>query len=315
MHTPEPPLHTIPKPSLPSPASAADPGASDAADSRPIVALQLTDPHLFATPGLMLGVDTNASLRAVLAAIRRDHGNADVLLATGDLSHDGSELSYRRFADALTPLGIPVRCLPGNHDTPATLKRALGAWTEPIGDVGAWRIILLDSRTDGSNAGHLERDQFELLDHGLSTAQGRPALVAVHHNAVQVSPEWRDAMMLDNAAELFRHLTRWGNARVLLWGHVHQEFDRRRGNVRMLATPSTCFQFTIRDGRHRLDPQPPGYRWLKLYPDGSIATGVRRLDAALWRALVQEWNEPEEIPIAVDPAADRDAPAVHAEGA
>lgn len=290
-------MHTIPRFSIPSPARAAgaDADHADDADSRPILALQLTDPHLFSGPGVMLGVNTDASLRAVVAAIRRDHGRADLLLATGDLSQDGSELSYRRFAEAVAPLGIPVRCLPGNHDAPEALKRVLGDWTDPIADVGAWRIILLDSRADGSNAGHLERDQFELLDHGLAEADGRPALVAMHHNAVQVSADWRDPMMLDNAAELFRHLTRWGNARVLLWGHVHQDFDRRRGNVRMLATPSTCFQFTIRDGRHRLDPQPPGYRWLKLYPDGSIATGVRRLDAALWRALVQEWNEPEEV--------------------
>jgi Icc protein len=266
----------------------------DGADARPILVIQLTDPHLFSAPAVMLGVDTEASLRAVVAAIRRDHAGADLLLATGDLSHDGSELSYRRFADAIAPLGVPVRCLPGNHDAPAALRRALGDWTQPVTDIGAWRVILLDSRAEGSNAGHLERDQFELLDHALATAAGRPALVAMHHNAVQVSADWRDGVMLDNAAELFRHLLRWGNTRVLLWGHVHQDFDRRRGNVRMLAAPSTCFQFAIRDGRHRLDPQPAGYRWLKLYPDSSIATGVRRLDAVLWRSLVHQWNEVEE---------------------
>ncbi|CAM3605073.1 Calcineurin-like phosphoesterase domain-containing protein [Bordetella sputigena] len=304
-HSSEPPLHTIPKLSIPSPAGAenagtpGNPAHTAHADGAPVLVVQLTDPHLYAAPAVMLGVNTDASLRAVVAAIRRDHGDADLLLATGDLSQDGSEMSYHRFADAVAPLGMPVRCLPGNHDAPAALQRALGVWTEPVNDLGPWRIVMLDSHADGSNAGHLERDQFELLDHALGTARGRPALVAMHHNAVQVSADWRDPMMLDNAAELFRHLTRWGNARILLWGHVHQDFDRRRGNVRMLATPSTCFQFAIRDGRHRLDPQPPGYRWLKLYPDGSIATGVRRLDAALWRALLQEWNESEDVPAPV----------------
>jgi Icc protein len=75
---------------------------------------------------------------------------------------------------------------------------------------------------------------------------------------------------------------------------VHQEFDRRRGNVRMLASPSTCFQFTIREGRHRLDPAAPGYRWLKLYADGSVATGVKRLDGALWQDMVRGWAQLEE---------------------
>ncbi|CFP64976.1 cAMP phosphodiesterase [Bordetella pertussis] len=38
---------------------------------------------------------------------------------------------------------------------------------------------------------------------------------------------------------------------MLLWGHVHQEFDCRRHNLRMLATPSTCFQFVVRDGNEQ----------------------------------------------------------------
>ncbi|WP_232462466.1 phosphodiesterase [Bordetella genomosp. 9] len=263
-------------------------------DAHPALLIQLTDPHLFAEPGVMLGVDTEASLRAVVDAIRRQHGDAELLLATGDLSHDGTDHSYQRFADIVRPLGMAVRCLPGNHDSVAALRRNLGPWTQPVTDVGAWRVILLDSRADASNAGHLERAQFDLLDDALAGANGRPALVAMHHNAVQVSADWRDPMMLDNAAELFRHLARWRNAKLLLWGHVHQEFDRRRGSMRMLATPSTCFQFAIRDGRHRLDPQPPGYRWLKLYPDGSVATGVRRLEPALWQGMLAEWAQPEE---------------------
>jgi Icc protein len=291
-------LHNTPQYSSAWQAGAGAEGTFPDDAAHPALLVQLTDPHLFAEPALMLGVDTDASLRAVVDAIRRDHGEADLLLATGDLSHDGTEASYRRFADAVGVLGVLVRCLAGNHDMPAALHRALGAWMDPVADLGAWRIVLLDSRADGSNAGHLERAQFELLDHALATADGRPALVAMHHNAVQQSADWRDPMMLDNAAELFRHLARWRNTRLLMWGHVHQEFDRRRGSIRMLATPSTCFQFAIREGRHRLDPQPPGYRWLKLYPDSSVATGVRRLDAAVWQAMMREWGLVEESRIA-----------------
>lgn len=287
-------MHTIPQHFPTRPASAGTDTAAEDPDSQPALLIQLTDPHLFADPAVMLGVDTEASLRAVLEMIRLEHGHAELILATGDLSHDGSDMSYQRFAEAVRPLGIAVRCLPGNHDTPAVLRRNLGAWTQPVTDVGAWRAILLDSHVDGSNAGHLERAQFELLDDALAQAHGRPALVALHHNAVQMSADWRDPMMLDNAAELFRHLARWRNVRLLLWGHVHQDFDRRRGSIRMLATPATCFQFTIRGGRHRLDPQPPGYRWLKLYPDGSAATGVRRMEPALWQDMVREWAQPEE---------------------
>lgn len=269
------------------------PPTSGADRPRPTLLVQITDPHLCAGNGLMLGVDTEASLRAVLAQIARDHGVPDLLLATGDLSQDGSAASYQRFAAAIDAVGMPVRCLPGNHDDPAMLARTLGAWADPVTDAGPWRVVLLNSTVAGSNAGRLERDQLELLDTALAEAAGRPAVVALHHNAVQMTPDWHDTMMLENAADLFRRLHRWPNVRVLLWGHVHQEFDRRRGNMRLLATPSTCFQFTIRDGRHGLDTLAPGYRWFKLYPDGSIATGVRRLDAALWQAMLADWAQLE----------------------
>lgn len=285
--TPEPLLH----PSITQ--TPADP-ATHATSGQPALVIQLTDPHLYAQPAIMLGVDTEASLRAVIDQIRRDHGHADLLLATGDLSQDGTELSYRRFAQVVEDLSTPVRCLPGNHDEPTVLAKELASWTAPVTDAGAWRIVLLDSTVAGSNTGHLERDQFERLDDAAADAGNRPILVALHHNAVQMTADWRDPMMLDNAPELFRRLSRWRNIRVLLWGHVHQEFDRRRGNMRMLATPSTCFQFTIRDGRHRLDDMPPGYRWLKLYPDSSVATGVRRLDAAMWQSMLRGWAQPEE---------------------
>lgn len=269
--------------------------APQGAAEQPALLIQLTDPHLFAeSAAVMLGIDTEASLRAVLAQIRRDHGAADLLLATGDLSQDGSAPSYRRFAAAVRTLDIPVRCLAGNHDAPATLMDVLGDWAKPVIDVGGWRMVLLDSTVSGSNAGHVERAQLDMLDEALSSNADRPALVALHHNPVQINPDWRDPMMLDNAPELFRRLSRWRNVRVLLWGHVHQEFDRRRGNMRMLAAPSTCFQFAIREGRHRVDEIPPGYRWLKLYRDSSIATGVRRLDATVWQMMLQAWASPEQ---------------------
>jgi Icc protein len=283
------------EPHLSTPAASTPGHAPEGLDSdTPALIVQVTDPHLLQTSGVLLGVDTEASLRAVLQQVARDQGRPDLLLATGDLSQDGTPQSYRRFASMVRELQVPVRCLPGNHDAPGVLKDELQAWTAPVTDVRGWRIVLLDSTVPGSNAGHLARSQLDLLDHALSECGGRPALVALHHNVAPASVEWHDSMMLDNAPDLFRRLGRWTHVRVLLWGHVHQEFDRRRGSMRMLATPSTCFQFAIRDGRHGLDDSPPGYRWLKLYRDGSLATGVRRLDPRAWQIMRQDWTELEQ---------------------
>jgi len=253
--------------------------------------VQLTDSHLFGEPDTaMLGVNTDASLRAVLRQIEADGKHPDLLLATGDLSQDGEADSYRRFATILGEAeGLAraqIRCLPGNHDQPAVLRQELAQWSAPVTDVGAWRVVALDTTVPGSNAGHLPDSQLDLLEAALAEAPGRHTLIAMHHNPMQMDSHWHDSMMIDNPQALFKRLARWPQARVLLWGHVHHEFDRRRHNLRMLATPSTCFQFSIRDGKHVVDNMAPGYRWIKLYQDGSMATGVRRVQDALWHTAL-----------------------------
>jgi Icc protein len=73
----------------------------------------------------------------------------------------------------------------------------------------------------------------------------------------------------------------------MLAGHVHQDFDGWSHDVRVLATPSTCAQFTPATERCIMDMRPPGYRWLELRPDGSVHTKVEWL---------QDWAVAERPP-------------------
>lgn len=255
----------------------------------PALLLQLTDSHLMDDPeALMLGVNTDASLRAMLDQVRRTEPAPDLMLLTGDLSQDGSRAAYERLRTYLGSANHPVRCLPGNHDIAATLRDTLTDWVDPIFDLPGWRVILLDSTVEGADLGHINEAQLDLLDRALASAGERHVLVALHHNLVRVDGNWHDPMMVNNAQTIFARLQGHPQARVALWGHIHQEFDCRHHHLRMLGTPSTCFQFMLKEGRHMVDPQAPGYRWIKLYADGSIATGVKRLDAGTWAALRAE---------------------------
>jgi 3',5'-cyclic-AMP phosphodiesterase len=82
-------------------------------------------------------------------------------------------------------------------------------------------------------------------------------------------------------------IDRHPSVRAVLGGHVHQAFEGRHGDVRVLATPSTCAQFTPRTERCVMDLRPPGYRWLELWPDGTLRTEVRWL---------QDWDVRERPP-------------------
>jgi Icc protein len=243
--------------------------------------LHVSDPHLFANPqGALRGIATLASLRAVLA-----HALAaaryDALLVTGDIVHDEPG-GYRHFRVVMAETGLPVYCLPGNHDVPAALPLAVAGTPVQVGghvDLGRWRLVLLDSSVPGQAHGRLPPPELERLEAAVRDAAGRPVLVGVHHHPVPHASRWLDSVGLHNAADLFRVTDRHASVRAIVWGHVHQEFDALRHGVRLLGVPSTCAQFLPRSEQFAIDPAPPGYRALTLHADGTIDTAVVRVDA------------------------------------
>lgn len=244
--------------------------------------LQITDTHLFAgSDGQLLGLNTEQSLAAVLADARRRHAATDLVLATGDLVHDGTDEAYRRCFARLNTLGVPVYCLPGNHDEATTLQKIghTGHCRYELSAVhGNWHFVMLDSTIRGSDGGHLSAAMLTQLDQALAAQPQLHTLVCLHHQPVPMGSDWLDTMAVDNPEQFFAVIERHPQVRGIVWGHVHQGFDGRLGAVELMSTPSTCIQFKPHSSRFALDLLPPGYRWLELHPDGRIETGVERVD-------------------------------------
>jgi Icc protein len=117
-----------------------------------------TDPPLYGGENECLrGVATLPALKTALAhAQARDWPPAAVLV-TGDLVQD-DPAGYPHFRRLFGSLGVPVLCLPGNHDEPRAMRRELSG--EPFRldghvDMGRWRIVLLDSCIPGAAGGAL----------------------------------------------------------------------------------------------------------------------------------------------------------------
>ncbi|WAJ38185.1 3',5'-cyclic-AMP phosphodiesterase [Pseudomonas sp. GOM7] len=250
-----------------------------AADSS-VLLVQLSDSHLFAeADGKLLGMDTCDSLCRVIEKMQQEQPGIDLILATGDLSQDGSLASYERFRSLTDGLGAPVRWLAGNHDeaSPMQVTCAGTHLLEPVFDIGAWRVTLLDSSIPGAVPGFLADSQLELLERALSEAPERHHLICLHHHPVSIGCKWMEPIGLRNPDALFAILERHAQARALLWGHIHQEFDQQRGDLRLLASPSTCVQFAPGSEDFQVGSEAPGYRWLRLHTDGRLETGVSRV--------------------------------------
>jgi 3',5'-cyclic-AMP phosphodiesterase len=248
---------------------------------RPLRLLQLTDSHLRAAPdGALKGWRTRESLALALAAALEGEPAPDAILATGDVSQDGSRSSYGHVRDILGGLGVPVLCIPGNHDHPEIMAAEL---SEPpfryCGDhaMANWRVVMLSTWDGDRGGGRLPDEELLRLADVLEHSAEPHVLVVLHHHPVPVG-SWLDKVALDNADEFLAVTDSCARVRGILWGHVHQAHDSVRRGVRMLGTPSTCFQFVPRVPRSDVDPDAgPGWRWLELMPDGRIVT---RLGAA-----------------------------------
>ncbi len=240
--------------------------------------LHITDTHLFAeADGRLRGVDTRRSLEAVLEAATSGPWPADAILASGDLSQDESAGAYQRFRGMLAPLGVPVWCLPGNHDAPSRMADNLAGPPFQIGGAvvaDGWAILLLDSCIPGEHGGRLSSAQLAWLAEALEEHRQRHVLIALHHHVLPLQSRWLDELGLANAAELLAIIDRAPQLRAVVAGHVHQASGIDRAGVRFLTTPSTCFQFLPGAATFAVDRRPPGYRWLELHADGRLDTTV-----------------------------------------
>ena len=245
--------------------------------------LQITDTHLYAGPdGTLLGLNTLASFTDVMHQALSEAGKVDLILATGDLVHDASPEGYQVAADMFSGVGCPVYCIPGNHDIPKVMEKHVvrGKVSTPFAARhGNWLLVMMNSILLKSEGGHFTLDELKRLRQVLNENRDAHVMICMHHQPVPVGSAWMDSMQVDNAGKFFQVIDKFDNIRCLLWGHVHQTFDAERNGVRLLATPSTCIQFTPCQDNFGIDNVPPGYRWIGLLPDGRIETGVKRLPA------------------------------------
>jgi Icc protein len=243
--------------------------------------LQITDTHLFADRGAgLLGVNTFDSFRAVVRQIKQDTPSFDWILATGDISQDHSIQSYQRFADEIKTLDRPCLWLPGNHDMQQTMKPTLA-------DAGIssakhlvsehWHLILLDTQVETQPHGQLSEAQLKGLKTALDEYPDKFCLICMHHQSVPVGCLWLDQHHLKNSDVLHELLQDYPNVKGIVFGHVHQNYEFQRHGLAYIASPSTCIQFLPLSHKFALDHQQPGYRYLKLTPQGDIVTRVRRL--------------------------------------
>jgi Icc protein len=238
--------------------------------------VQISDCHLFYDKKQsLLGVKTYESLSAISELIQAKNSSTQIIIASGDVSQDDSEQSYEYFFEILKKTHTKIFAVPGNHDDNALMKKL---FKEKNIILDSWQIILLNSQKKGFVEGFLDKEEMIFLKNCLISQPKLSSIIVFHHPPILVLSAWIDKIGLANKNDFWKFIGNFPNVKAVLFGHAHQEFAGKVNNILCYGVPSTCIQFKRNDDNFALDNLPPGYRWIELYDDGSLKTGIQRLD-------------------------------------
>ena len=227
--------------------------------------IQITDCHFCQNPEeLFCKMYPDQGCQAVIALAKEQQ--PDVVLLTGDCSQDGSVESYQRLHRQFQQFACPVYAIPGNHDQFDNYQtHLLGGNIQqtvvlPLND---WQIVFLDSVIPGETAGHLKKDQFDLLQKSLE--QGLKTIVVMHHHPYPVSG-FMDRYIIDNHQKFVDAVENEPLIKAVLFGHIHSDFHQHINHIDFYGCPSSSVQFDLSapldsDG---ICIQQPGFRMIDL---------------------------------------------------
>lgn len=213
--------------------------------------VQLSDLHVLA-PGKVLSgmVETDALLARCLAAVQALDPRPDAVLLSGDLVDSGHPAEYQRLRELLAAIDVPVYVIPGNHDALDALRHAFRDhdYLPPAGplrwcvQVGALRLIGLDSSIPGEAGGRIDADTLDWLDQTLAAAPDQPTVVALHHPPFDSGIRHMDEIGLRDPAALAAVIRKHAQVERVLSGHMHRPMTARFGGTVASTCPSSAHQ-------------------------------------------------------------------------
>lgn len=202
----------------------------------------------------------------------------DLIVASGDLSFDGAggddDLVFARAEFDRLP--VPWIAIPGNHDIgeahqqvrhdqpvdPSRMER----WQRLIGpqwwsrDIGAWRLVGIDSSLFGSDCAE-SGQQWSYLDRTLAERNNRPVLLFVHIPPFLIEPGDASftALAVPHAVRFKLLEACAGRVHTMACGHVHVARSTSWQSLPIEWAPATSFFNIIERQKAGLGIPRPGY--------------------------------------------------------
>ncbi|MEN2736149.1 metallophosphoesterase [Microbacterium sp. X-17] len=206
--------------------------------------LHLSDTHLYGDGRLQYGlVDTLAALDRVLARAGELEA-VDVVVASGDLSDDGSAASYRLLRERLEPWaaerGAAVAYAMGNHDLADAFEEVLGERERDFA-VGGFRVVTVDTTVARAGYGMVGEERLARLREVLAEPSANGTVVVLHHPPVPPTTGLFETLRLVDPAPLL-DICSAGDVRLILAGHYHHALvtSAGAGGIPVVVAPAVA---------------------------------------------------------------------------
>ncbi len=224
----------------------------------------LTDLHFLTQGNTILAMDPAERLSAAIRKINATVPDAAHVIITGDLTHLGEDDAYVRLRAVLRDISAPVTLTVGNHDRrevflahfPEAAKDEHGFIQSTI-DIGGYRLIVLDTLDDSGagnqaiSSGYLCERRLGFLEQALRSADGRPAIIFMHHPPHKVGFVGMDRIRLRNGEAFYELISGFPNVEQIICGHVHRSISGAHNGIPFAIFKSTVdqqpFDFTLTD--------------------------------------------------------------------
>ena len=247
----------------------------------------ITDSHVLA-PGQRLAgrMDTAAAFDRLIASLKAQPVQPDLVLFSGDLAEDATSEEYAHVSAGLRHLGLPVLAVPGNHDRRAPMLAALPGMVRAIESghlclaeqTRGPLIIGLDTVIEGAPEGELCEARLEWLAGRLNEARGREVLIFMHHPPITTGLKDMDSMgLLAGREALASLIADHGKVCAILCGHMHRAIMGCCGGAPVRVAPAASLQiaFDLRDGvSFDFSGEPPQYMMHRLDRAGGLVSHV-----------------------------------------
>jgi 3',5'-cyclic AMP phosphodiesterase CpdA len=239
--------------------------------------IHITDPHLVRPGEQLYGLDPCKRLTACIADINLNHGDADLCVITGDLTHWGDVDAYYGLRDCLERLEIPLRLVVGNHDKRAEFLSVFprtpvdeNGFVQSVLDTDGGRCLFLDTIEPGTHAGHYCAQRQDWLRRQLDDARDCAAVyLFMHHPPFILRIPSMDSLAMQDRHALAELLAPYRNIRHLFFGHVHRPVSGSWRGIPFTTLRGTSHQVWLdfQSDQIRGSHEPPAYAIALIEPD------------------------------------------------